>query len=183
MYQAGEFIVYGTSGVCRVESVGAPPFAGEEDKLYYTLAPVSGSETIYIPVDSSVFMRPVISRVQAQRLIDSIPSIEEDHFTSHSLRMSTEHYQAALQTHDCRDLVQLMRRPGAAEGGSARSTSVTASGRRSCCMGNWLLRWVSRWGKCLLISLVLFRERARKQPRHSDLLIGKRCSGAPLFLS
>ncbi len=109
MYQAGEFIVYGTSGVCRVESVGAPPFAGEEGKLYYTLAPVSGSETIYIPVDSSVFMRPVISRVQAQRLIDSIPSIEEDHFTSHSLRMSTEHYQAALQTHDCRDLVQLIK--------------------------------------------------------------------------
>ena len=109
MFEAGEFIVYGTSGVCRVESVGAPPFEGEEDKLYYTLVPVSGTETIYVPVDSPVFMRPVISRAQAERLIDSIPSIEEDHFTSHSLRLSTEHYQAALQSHDCRDLVQLIK--------------------------------------------------------------------------
>ena len=109
MYQTGEFIVYGTSGVCRVDAAGKPPFGGEEDKMYYTLVPLSGTETIYIPVDSPVFTRPVISREQAERLIDAIPSIEVDHFTSHSLRMSTEHYQAALQTHDCRDLVQLIK--------------------------------------------------------------------------
>ena len=36
MYQAGEFIVYGTNSVCRVESIGKPPFETEEDKLYYT---------------------------------------------------------------------------------------------------------------------------------------------------
>ena len=41
MYQAGEFIVYGTNSVCRVESIGKPPFETEEDKLYYTLVPVS----------------------------------------------------------------------------------------------------------------------------------------------
>ena len=40
MYQAGEFIVYGTNSVCRVESIGKPPFETEEDKLYYTLVPV-----------------------------------------------------------------------------------------------------------------------------------------------
>ena len=34
MYQAGEFIVYGTNSVCRVESIGKPPFETEEDKLY-----------------------------------------------------------------------------------------------------------------------------------------------------
>ena len=33
MYQAGEFIVYGTNSVCRVESIGKPPFETEEDKL------------------------------------------------------------------------------------------------------------------------------------------------------
>ena len=109
MYQPGEFIVYGTSGVCRVDVVGKPPFDGEEDKLYYTLTPVSGTETIYIPVDSPVYTRPVISRAQAERLIEAIPSIEEDAFSSHSLRMSTEHYQAALQSHDCRELVQLIK--------------------------------------------------------------------------
>lgn len=109
MYQTGEYIVYGTSGVCRVEAIGKPPFDTEEDKPYYTLAPVAGTETIYVPVDSSVFTRPVISRAQAEELIQTIPTIEEDGFTSHSMRMSSEHYQAVLQSHDCRDLVQLIK--------------------------------------------------------------------------
>ena len=158
MYQTGEFIVYGTSGVCRVDAVGKPPFGGEEDKMYYTLVPLSGTETIYIPVDSPVFTRPVISREQAERLIDAIPSIEVDHFTSHSLRMSTEHYQAALQTHDCRDLVQLTPRPAAAAAASARSTSATASGRRSCCTASFPSRGASRSARCTPTS------RARSAP-------------------
>ena len=99
MYQAGEFIVYGTNSVCRVESIGKPPFETEEDKLYYTLVPVTGTETIYIPTDSPVFTRPVISREKAEELINSIPDIEEDHFVCHSVRMANEHYQAALQSH------------------------------------------------------------------------------------
>ena len=109
MYRAGEFIVYGTSGVCKVEAVGKSPFEGEEDKLYYTLTPVAGTETIYLPVDSPVYTRPVITLAHAELLIAAIPSIEEDHFTSHSLRMSTEHYQTVLKSHDCRELVQLIK--------------------------------------------------------------------------
>ena len=109
MYQAGEFIVYGTNSVCRVESIGKPPFETEEDKLYYTLVPVTGTETIYIPTDSPVFTRPVISREKAEELINSIPDIEEDHFVCHSVRMANEHYQAALQSHDCEELVQLIK--------------------------------------------------------------------------
>ena len=52
MYHTGEFIVYGTSGVCEVTAVGQPAFARDEGRLYYTLTPVYGTETIYIPVDS-----------------------------------------------------------------------------------------------------------------------------------
>ena len=50
MYQAGEFIVYGTNSVCRVESIGKPPFETEEDKLYYTLVPVTGTELSLIHI-------------------------------------------------------------------------------------------------------------------------------------
>ena len=54
MYQAGDYIVYGTSGVCRVDEIKPSPFEGEEGRQYYTLTPVTGTETIYIPVDSPV---------------------------------------------------------------------------------------------------------------------------------
>ena len=125
MYQTGEYIVYGTSGVCRVEAVGAPPFETDEEKLYYTLAPVGGTETIYVPVDSPVFTRPVISRAQAEELIQTIPMIEEDGFTSRSLRMSSEHYQAVLQSHDCRELAQLIKTVAAkARRGSRRVSQI-----------------------------------------------------------
>lgn len=123
MYQTGEFIVYGTSGVCRVQAVGAPPFETGDERPYYTLVPVSGTETIYVPVDSPVFTRPVISRAQAEELIHAIPAIEEDHFTSHSLRMSSEHYQEVLQSHDCRRLAQMIKAVNAKSRRSGRRIS------------------------------------------------------------
>ena len=60
MYQAGEFIVYGTCGVCKVEAVGKSPFEGEGDKLYYTLTPVARQKPHLSPVRSQ-YMRPVIT--------------------------------------------------------------------------------------------------------------------------
>ena len=109
MYQAGDYIVYGTSGVCRVDEVKPSPFEDEADRQYYTLTPVTGTETIYIPVDSPVFTRPVISKEKAEELVREIPNIDIDHFTSHSMRLSSEHYQEVLQSHDCGDLVQLIK--------------------------------------------------------------------------
>ena len=41
MYQVGDLIVYGGTGVCRVMEVG-PQTGG---RLYYTLEPVYGSPT------------------------------------------------------------------------------------------------------------------------------------------
>lgn len=41
------------------------PVANKKRK-YYKLAPVFGSGTIYIPVDTKVFMRPVISKEEAE---------------------------------------------------------------------------------------------------------------------
>ena len=109
MYQAGDYIVYGTSGVCRVDEVKPSPFEDEADRQYYTLTPVTGTETIYIPVDSPVFTRPVISKEKAEELVREIPNIDVDHFKSHSMRLSSEHYQEVLQSHDCGDLVQLIK--------------------------------------------------------------------------
>ncbi|MCI2106388.1 MAG: CarD family transcriptional regulator [Intestinimonas sp.] len=111
MFQKGDLIIYGNTGVCRVEEVGPPKNIGgaDRDRLYYTLSPVYGTGNIYIPVDTSVFMRPVISREEADRLIDRIPLIQEDICDSSNQRTLNEHYQAVLQTHTCEDLLQLIK--------------------------------------------------------------------------
>ena len=57
MYQAGDRIIYGGSGVCQVKAV-VPLEGSREDRLYYTLEPIYGSGIVYAPVDGPVFSRP-----------------------------------------------------------------------------------------------------------------------------
>ena len=79
MYQVGELIVYGGTGVCRVEAVETPQQRGPEaGRQYYLLKPLYQDGTIRIPVDSKVFMRPVISRQEAEALINAIPGMHAE---------------------------------------------------------------------------------------------------------
>ena len=109
MFQKGDFIVYGNAGVCRVEEVGHPDGIRNIDggRLYYTLAPQYQTGVIYAPVDTPVFMRPVLSAREAEELIDRIPSIREDGYSSQKLL--SDHYRGFLETHQCEDLVQLIK--------------------------------------------------------------------------
>ena len=111
MFQKGDYIVYRSTGVCRIDKIGIPDDfpAAAKDVLYYHLTPIRGAGTIYIPVDTKVFMRPVISKQQALELIASIPSIEESPYFSKDQKALAEHYKSLLQTHDCATLVQLIK--------------------------------------------------------------------------
>lgn len=76
MFSKGELIIYGENGVCNVESIGPLQMAGAGDKLYYHLRPLVGSGDYFAPVDTPVFMRPVICKEEAEAVIMSIPDIE-----------------------------------------------------------------------------------------------------------
>ena len=76
MFSVGEKIIYGENGVCTVESIAPLSGSTDGDKLYYHLRPLIGSGKYFAPVDSGAFMRPVMSRDEAEALIDAIPDIE-----------------------------------------------------------------------------------------------------------
>ncbi len=107
-YRPGDMIVYGNSGVCQVIDIGTPDGV-DPKKRYYILRPLYSQETIYTPVETTVFMRPVISRAEAEALIAQIPSIRGEVYQNRNLSLLTAHYQESIQTHDCGDLVQLIR--------------------------------------------------------------------------
>lgn len=111
MFQKGDFIVYGNTGVCRVEDIGLPDNIPTEAKgtLYYKLLPVRGTGVIYIPVDSTVFMRPVLSREAALKLISKIPDIQEEPYCGQDQRMLAGHYRTFLDSHECEGLIQLIK--------------------------------------------------------------------------
>ncbi|MGN0709116.1 MAG: CarD family transcriptional regulator, partial [Anaerovoracaceae bacterium] len=75
MFSIGDLIVYGGTGVCRVENITKPNFNEfDRDELYYVLQPLYQTGTIYAPVDNDkVFMRKVITKERANELIDMIP--------------------------------------------------------------------------------------------------------------
>ena len=110
MYQAGDMIIYGGEGVCRVEAIGPIDMRGiNKGKDYYTLSPLYREGKIYTPVDSKVFMRPVISREAAEALVRSIPDIQGNNYNEKNLRLLNEHYQSLIRTHQCEDMVQVIK--------------------------------------------------------------------------
>lgn len=111
MFQKDEYVIYGNNGICRVEDVGIPvnyPRA-KEGKQYYTLVPVFGSGVIYAPVDTRVFMRNILTKQEAEELIDHMPEIEAEAFAGQDVRTLSEKYKQCLDTHRCEDLIRLAK--------------------------------------------------------------------------
>ena len=73
MFDVGELVVFGSDGVCQVESIGALDMAGvSKDKIYYTLIPLgkTGNGRIYAPVDGKrVTIRRVLNKEEAYQMI------------------------------------------------------------------------------------------------------------------
>lgn len=110
MFLEGEYIVYGTSGVCKVEAIGPMEISGvNKDKLYYTLAPLySKGSKVFTPVDNDkVVMRPVLTKEEARELIEQIPTIELLWVADEKRREDI--YKAALRTCDCREWIKIIK--------------------------------------------------------------------------
>lgn len=110
MFQPGELVVYNTTGVCRVEAITKPNVSGaDRNKEYYQLKPLQQDGVIYTPVDNpKVSIRPIISREEAEALIDLIPTIQAEACRAPTLQALAQHYQEAVHSSDCRDLVEMM---------------------------------------------------------------------------
>lgn len=111
MYQKGEYVMYASTGVCKVEDITAlNNIPGkEEETLYYKLLPVYGAGSIYIPVDTKMFMRPVLTREQANELIDQLPQIQECNYEAKDQRNLADCYRASLRAHEYKELVGMIK--------------------------------------------------------------------------
>jgi len=110
MYQIGDLIIYGSYGVCKVETIGKIEIPGvDTDRIYYTLCPLYERGKVYTPTDTNVFMRPIITNAEAKQLIAIIPSISEDEYDSSSGKLMEDHYQESMQTYDCVSLIKMIK--------------------------------------------------------------------------
>lgn len=108
MYQAGDRIIYGSNGACVIEEIKMMEVPHtDEKKAYYIIKPCYQECRISAPVDTRVFMRPIISADEARSLIDGIPRVDAQPYYNNVLRQLQEYYDTKINSHSCADLVEL----------------------------------------------------------------------------
>lgn len=110
LFGKGEYIVYGTTGVCLVTDITSMSANGQDqEKLYYVLEPVGvRGNRIMTPVENNKsVLRPVLSREEAYGLIDQIKEVDELGITDD--RQREARYKEALKTCDCRQWLGIIK--------------------------------------------------------------------------
>jgi len=109
MFKIGDKVIYGQTGACTIEDICEKELIKNQKKQYYVLRPIfQQNNIIYAPSQSDrVFMRPIITKEQADEIISGIPFIIKAIPDSD---MTQEEYKEHIATHDCRDLVRLTAR-------------------------------------------------------------------------
>jgi CarD family transcriptional regulator len=109
MFEKGEYIIYGTSGVCRVEEITEMKDFNGELRPYYVLAPSSQKGgKIFTPVENArTPMRRIMTRDEAEELIDRIPGIQELWITNEKQR--EELYKGCMKTCDCGEWIRIIK--------------------------------------------------------------------------
>lgn len=111
MFQIGEKIVYGSTGVCQVDDVTRLQMDGvDHERLYYILTPLDKRRgRIYTPTDNEkIKMRRVITKKEAEHLVDEIDGISQLDIKSND-KMREEKYKEILRTCDCHECIRLIK--------------------------------------------------------------------------
>lgn len=110
MFEKGDYVIYGSTGICCVMGVTSMDMDGiPKDRLYYILQPEGkpGSK-IFTPVDNQKpVIRKVLSKEEAEELIEEIPEIETLDIGNDKLR--EEKYKEFVQSCDCRKLIRIIK--------------------------------------------------------------------------
>lgn len=100
MFAKGEFVFYGSEGICKVDDVLPSPLEHmPKDCLYYVMHSLHDPNgVIYVPVDSDrVFLRSLMTREEAEALIAEIGAVlpmEES-----NAKLLREQYMLAMRKH------------------------------------------------------------------------------------
>ena len=110
MLEKGDYVVYGTKGVCQVEEITELDMKGTaEGRLYYVRRRCfQKGSTIFTPVDNEkTAIRAVMSRKEADALVDGLAGIETLKESSDKER--EKQYREAIRSTDPRQWVQIIK--------------------------------------------------------------------------
>ena len=105
MYAIGDYLVHPGQGVCQVEGVTSAPTA------VYQLLPVGQRHAMHIsfPVESEARLRPVLSREEAEKIVEGYDELEPASFHARNIALEEEHYKGAIRGGSCEDAVRIAK--------------------------------------------------------------------------
>ena len=110
MFDIGELIIYGNTGVCKVMGVTKPQMSGvSDDRLFYELKPCFQRDSrIMTPVENSkVPMRRILNEAEARQLIKEMPQIDLLSIESDKVREAT--YKECIRSGDCVQWIRIIK--------------------------------------------------------------------------
>ena len=99
LFKEGDFIFYGSGGICRVENVCEMPFEGAREGVpYYILHTLSEPKQVIMnPTDNDkVLMRAVMTEDEAKSMLASLPFAEP--FDAPNAKALREKYITAIKS-------------------------------------------------------------------------------------
>ena len=111
MYAVGTSVLYARTGVCKIEDIGPAPFQKHDEQRYYKLRAVFSNvgEYIYIPVDTEMPMRPLISSGEAADYLGQLSQLKPQPLASRKPEELATHYQKVLASGDPESLLLLIK--------------------------------------------------------------------------
>lgn len=110
MFQKDEYIIYGTTGVCKVLDVTPVDMDGAaKDSLFYILQPyLNKTSRIFVAVDNQkTIMRRILSKEEVNELITEITEIEELWIESDKMREQC--YKDCIRSCDSREWIRIIK--------------------------------------------------------------------------
>lgn len=101
MFKINDYLVY-RKEVCKVTEIKEY----KNDFLYYVITPINDTSLkIEVPTDSSV-IRPLISEIEIQKIIEEIPNIKE---IAENNRLLENKYKELLKSGTYNDLITIIK--------------------------------------------------------------------------
>ena len=109
MFAKNDYIIYGTTGVCKITGIEKKKFNTSAEREYYILKPAyDPNSTIYAPVDNNIInIRKIMTVKEVYDLIMAMP--DNKTIWIDDINLSKEKYNEILKKGDKVELVKLIR--------------------------------------------------------------------------
>ncbi len=110
MYNVGDVVMYGTFGICKIDSIEKRDLTGKEHEYYILRHTASDKDTFYVPTENEAAvsrMRPVCSKAEVDALISHMNS--EDLIWIDNEAKRKEEYSRIIKDGDKKELIRLVK--------------------------------------------------------------------------